>query len=235
MSINSRQWPLFLSGAFISLECRRGTHRRSRSFASKGRSTCQTRKSGIGQRRPYCRPKNKPRPVHAAGASTGCCLNLWALVIRAVSGDGGCRPDWAIVLIPTLRPSERHVIAITHCRVCGLDGVGRVEGEQVVTALAPAGPRARPVTTLGKRSCSRSAYRHRRGDSRRTPSTSSSAASSHRLRARRGRTGMRLAPSFQLLLRAASSVKPPLRSKPLQCLRIVPELEIAAAFSISMT
>jgi hypothetical protein len=29
--------------------------------------------------------------------------------------------------------------------------------------------------------------------------------------------------------------KPPLRSKALQCLRIVPELEIAAAFSISMT
>ena len=86
-------------------------------------------------------------------------------------------------------------------------GVGRVEGEQVVvTALAPAGPRARPVTTLGKLSCSRSACRRRRGDPRRTPSTSSSAASSQRLRARRGRTGMKLAPSFQLLLRAASSV-----------------------------
>jgi hypothetical protein len=112
MSINSRQWPLFLSGAFISLECRRGTHRRSRSFASKGRSTCQTRKSGIGQRRPYCRPKNKPRPVHAAGASTGCCLNLWALVIRAVSGGRGLRPGlghWFYTYITPLRaPCDRH-------------------------------------------------------------------------------------------------------------------------------
>ena len=33
--------------------------------------------------------KNKPRPVHAAGASTGCCLDLWALVIRAASGCRG--------------------------------------------------------------------------------------------------------------------------------------------------
>jgi hypothetical protein len=71
--------------------------------------------------RPFYRHKNKPRPVQAAGASQ-VLPQLWALVIRAVSGDGGCRPDWAVVFIPTLRPSEHHVIAITHCRVCGLDG-----------------------------------------------------------------------------------------------------------------
>lgn len=33
--------------------------------------------------------KNKPRGVHAPGVSAGCCLNLWALVIRAASGCRG--------------------------------------------------------------------------------------------------------------------------------------------------
>jgi hypothetical protein len=37
----------------------------------------------------YMGHKNKPRAVYAPGASTGCRLNLQALVIRAARGVGG--------------------------------------------------------------------------------------------------------------------------------------------------
>jgi hypothetical protein len=47
-------------------------------------------KIAVAEKRQLDRHKKEPREVHAPGVATGCCLSLWALLIRAagVSGDG---------------------------------------------------------------------------------------------------------------------------------------------------
>ena len=58
--------------------------------------------------RPFYRHKNKPRPVQAAGASTGVASTVGSCDPGGVGvgGDGGCRPDWASALCLTLALSS---------------------------------------------------------------------------------------------------------------------------------
>jgi hypothetical protein len=60
------------------------------------------------------RHKNKPRAIQAPAVSAGCCLNLWALVIRAASGcrgmgDAARSESFSFAY---LTPCKSHVIII---------------------------------------------------------------------------------------------------------------------------
>ena len=62
-----------------------------------GRGDTHSGKVGIARKKQVDGHKKEPREVHAPGVATGCCLSLWALLIRAAgSGDGDAAPDRAL-------------------------------------------------------------------------------------------------------------------------------------------